>query len=131
MASAPESNLSLLLKGIREARRSLLVNIYEMKSPEIAEALMAKVREGVSVKILEEGQPVGGLSTEARTLNQKIVKVMRSEGTDCAFFEMTSDAGAERRFRFDHAKYIVIDGKSLLIGSENYSSNSLCFFSKR
>jgi hypothetical protein len=34
--------------------------------------------------------------------------------------EMTSKAGP-RRFKYDHAKYAVIDGDSLLIGSENYS----------
>jgi hypothetical protein len=48
---------------------------------------------------------------------------MRAAGNGDRHFEMNSHAtrAKKRRFRFDHAKYAVVDGKSLLVGSENYS----------
>ncbi len=121
IASAPLSNLELTLSAIRSAKYSLHINIYEFTSPEIAEAIIDKIRSGVHVSILEEGQPVGGMSAAGRGIQVQIVQAMRARHTKNRFYEMTSKAGGKRRFRFNHAKYIVVDEESLLIGSENYT----------
>ncbi len=129
-AEAPTSNLALTLKAIRSAKQHLQINIYEMTSPQIADAIIAQVRAGVRVEILAEGQPVGGLSTVARGVQSQIAQAMIASRPDDHFYVMTSRASATpgssrpsnpRRFRFNHGKYALIDGRSLLIGSENYS----------
>ncbi len=45
-----------------------------------------------------------------------------SNRADNRYWVMTGDGAVNgRRYRYDHAKYIVIDDKNVLIGSENYS----------
>lgn len=122
VSSAPESDLALTLKAIKSAQRSIHLNIYELTSADIANALIQKIRSGVLVQILEEGQPVGGLSAAAKGIQQELSQAMRTYGHPSdRFYEMRSQPGIKRRFRYDHGKYAVIDGQSLLIGSENYS----------
>jgi phosphatidylserine/phosphatidylglycerophosphate/cardiolipin synthase-like enzyme len=83
-----------------------------------------KIDAGLHVEILLEGQPVGGISKPEKALQTKLVKAMADQSDD-HFYVMTSKARASnRRYRYDHAKYVVVDGKSLLIGSENFSENS-------
>jgi hypothetical protein len=108
------------VSAIQSAQQSILLNIYELTSPQIADALLKRIQAGVQVEIIEEGQPVGGLPAAGLTLQKQLVQAMRLHGAD-HLFEMTSKAQGKRRFHFDHAKYSVIDGSALLIGSENYS----------
>jgi len=119
VADAPESNLDLTTAAILSAQKNLLINIYELTSPQVADAIISQVKAGVRVQILEEGSPVGGLSAAAVGVQSQIVQAMRGRPGDL-LFQMSSNGG-KRRFRFDHAKYVVVDGASLLIGSENYS----------
>ncbi len=122
VSEAPTSNLALTVSAIKSAHQSIQLNIYEMTSPEIADALMSQIRAGVHVEILEEGQPVGGMSATGKGIEAQIVQSMGQSGTGNHFYVMTSkETSAKRRFHFDHAKYAVIDNAHLLIGSENYS----------
>jgi phosphatidylserine/phosphatidylglycerophosphate/cardiolipin synthase-like enzyme len=120
VATAPENTLPLVLSVIQSAHHSLLVNIYELASPEIAQALIDQVNRGVHVEILQEGEPVGGISAAARGLHVRIAQAMQKH-PGCRYVEMRKSAGRSRRFHFDHAKYIVVDQSALLLGSENYS----------
>ncbi len=121
VSNAPDSDLDLILKAIQSAKKSILVNIYEFTSNDIANALLEKIQEGVRVEILQEGDPVGGMSEKAREIQDRLSDGMRRAKQSNHYYEMTKQAGGPRRFRWDHAKYIVIDGASLVIGSENYS----------
>ncbi len=130
VAYAPQTTLSLLLHAVESARRSILVNIYEFTSPEIAAALIAKINEGVRVEVLLEGEPVSGIKPDGRVIQAEIVKAMKRARTGCRFYEMRaaqvpgSPSTGKRRYRFDHAKYMVIDNENVLVGSENYGSSS-------
>ncbi|MGZ3650053.1 MAG: phospholipase D-like domain-containing protein [Bdellovibrionota bacterium] len=122
VAEAPGSNLALTVEAIQSARQSIFLNIYELTSPEVADALIRQIGAGVQVQILEEGQPVGGMSAAAKGIESQIVQAMQQARGNDHFFVMTSKGTAgKRRFHFDHAKYAVIDDVNLLIGSENYS----------
>jgi len=121
---APQTSLKLLLHAVESARKTLQVNIYELTSPEIAAALIAKVKEGVRVEVLLEGQPVSGMKPEGRAIQKEIVKAMKRAKNGSHFYEMTAPLtpGVKRRYRYNHAKYMIIDGARILVGSENYSS---------
>lgn len=128
VADAPSNDYTLLLKSIQGAERSITVNIYELTSPEIANALQERIDAGIHVEILEEGQPVGGMSADGRAIQRRLVQSMRNavknQRARDHFYEMTSRQKGnriKRRYRFDHAKYAVIDSSRVLIGSENYS----------
>lgn len=124
VADSPRSNLILALQAILSAKKSIVMNAYELTSYEIADALIQKIEEGVRVQILQEGQPVGGMIPEGLDIQKKIVKAMeRNASTQVhGYWVMTSKTPkGKRRFRFNHAKYIIVDEKGVLVGSENYS----------
>jgi len=122
LPSRPADNLDLTLSAINRAHRSLKVNIYQLSSAPIVSALKAKIAEGLSVQILEEGQPVGGLSAGERASRDDLAHAFAQNSARTSFFrEMSSHGSEPRRFRFDHAKYVVADDKAVLIGSENYT----------
>lgn len=125
VSESPKNNLELTLSAIQSAKKSLFINIYEFTSDVIADAIMKKIDEGVRVEILEEGQPVGKMSAKGIDLKDRIVAAMerRSSFATDRFYLMTSEANKSgvRRFRYDHAKYLIVDEKELVVGSENYS----------
>lgn len=121
VAVAPDNTLPLILQAIGNAKKSLQVNIYELASPEVAKALIDQIHRGVQVQILQEGEPVGGVSAAARGLHAQIAQAMEAHPGCCSYGEMHKGAGGTRRFHYDHAKYIVVDQTALLLGSENYS----------
>ncbi|MFM8269841.1 MAG: phospholipase D-like domain-containing protein [Pseudomonadota bacterium] len=124
VSESPRSNLVLSLRAILSAKKSIVMNAYELTSYDVAEALIQKLNEGVRVELLQEGQPVGGLTPEAKDIQKKIVKAMEANsGSQIhGYWVMTSETPkGKRRFRYNHAKYIIIDEKGVMVGSENYS----------
>lgn len=119
VSNAPQNDLSLTLNAIESAQKSIYLNIYELSSVEIADALLAKIQAGVQVVILEEGSPVGGISATAKAIEGSLSRAMQNRAQD-HFYQM-GNGSQGRRYHFDHAKYAVIDQDYLLIGSENYS----------
>lgn len=126
-AHAPGSNQTLALETIRSARTSLLINLYELTEPNIADAIEERIRAGVRVEILQEGHPVGGFSAVGRGIQSRLVQVMNeTNGGGDRYFQMDPpENGSRRRYRFDHAKYMVVDGGALWIGSENFSPSGM------
>lgn len=127
MAEAPTTSLELTAGSLQKAKKEILLNIYELTSPEIVDVLVERLQKKIVVRILQEGQPVGGLTPEARKLQDRIVKAMRRAKNGSQLLEMTSKASTrgKRRFRYDHAKYAVIDNTWLVLGSENYSPGGM------
>jgi phosphatidylserine/phosphatidylglycerophosphate/cardiolipin synthase-like enzyme len=116
LSYAPDTDLSLTVRSIQSAKQSIYLNIYELTSPDITNALLERLHAGVHIEILEEGSPAGGLSPAGKGIQSQLVHAMMASGHGSRFYEMTGQAG-NRRYNFDHAKYAVIDGESLLIGS--------------
>jgi phosphatidylserine/phosphatidylglycerophosphate/cardiolipin synthase-like enzyme len=124
VSESPSSNLVLSLRAILSAQKSIVMNAYELTSYDVADALIQKINEGVRVELLQEGQPVGGLVPEAKDIQKKIAKAMEANSSSQlhGYWVMTSETPkGKRRFRYNHAKYIVIDEKGVMVGSENYS----------
>lgn len=119
-AEAPTNDLGLTIDIIESAQTSILVNSYELTSTEITNALLDRINAGIPVTILQEGQPTGGFSGASKKVEAQLVDAMNKQSGD-HYYLMTS-ATKKRRYRYDHAKYMVIDGAQLLLGSENYSA---------
>lgn len=111
---SPDSSFGVLEGAVAQARREILVNAYELTYPGIGDLLIAARHRGVSVTVLLEGGPVGGISREEEAtcaaLNQSGIPL----------FRMTTTTAAHARYRYNHAKYLVIDGQDLLISTENF-----------
>lgn len=122
LANSPKNNLALTLSAIRSAKKSLLINIYEFTEPAIADAIIERIQAGIHVEILQEGQPVGGIQASAREIERRLLEAMSGSHSGDRYLMMkAASREVQRRFRFDHAKYVVVDGEALLVSSENYS----------
>jgi phosphatidylserine/phosphatidylglycerophosphate/cardiolipin synthase-like enzyme len=111
---APDCSYEVFGAAVAGAEREILVNVYEFTDEKMAEDLIAARERGVTVTVLLEGGPVGGVSSEGRAvagaLNRSGIPVLA----------MTTTGAAHAKYRYDHAKYLVIDGRTVLLGSENF-----------
>jgi len=111
---SPDSSFGVLEGAISGARREILVNAYELSHPGIGDLLVSARQRGVSVQVLLEGGPVGGITPG----EQVVCTALNRSGIPV--FAMATTATAHARYRYDHAKYLVIDGESLVISTENF-----------
>jgi phosphatidylserine/phosphatidylglycerophosphate/cardiolipin synthase-like enzyme len=111
---SPDSSLTVFSRAVASAQNQVLVNVYELSSANITGALIDAENRGVDVEILLEGGPVGGISAEEKAaiwrLNQGGIPV----------YEMTTSESGHAPYRYDHAKYVVIDDRAVLVTSENF-----------
>lgn len=116
--AAPDCAYEVFSSTVASAEHEILVNVYEFTSPAMAEDLISARERGVAVTVLLEGGPVGGIPPEERAiagcLNRSGIPVLA----------MTTTDAAHAKYRYDHAKYLVIDGNRILIGSENFKPGS-------
>jgi len=110
---SPDSSYEALNTALDDADSEVLLNVYEFTDARTAERLATLSREGVSVRVLLEGGPVGGISDEERAVAGLLTEAGAWVGM------MTSTDEAHARYRFDHAKYMVIDDEAVLVMSEN------------
>ena len=114
---SPDNSNKVFLQAVASANRTVHVNVYEFSSRVMAQALTDAHERGVDVSILVEGGPVGGISPEEKaviwTMNQSGIPV----------YQMTAAGGQKAPYRFDHAKYLVIDNRAVLLTSENFKTS--------
>lgn len=116
---SPDSTYQVMEEAISSAESSILVSVYECTHPAIGELLLDAHRRGVSVRFLLEGSPVGGVSPEQAHL----LTVLNQTGIPVDY--MGVSGGERSRYRFLHAKYLIIDSTSLLMTSENIKESGI------
>ncbi|MDR2854731.1 MAG: phospholipase D-like domain-containing protein [Methanomicrobiales archaeon] len=109
---SPDSSRAELLRAITEAKKSLLLNAYEISDQEVAEALCTAHTNGVSVRVLVEGGPVGGISSEGHSVLNRLNQC----GTEV---KQVGGGQVHSPYRFNHAKYLTVDNRCVLVTSEN------------
>jgi len=118
---SPDCALEPVLRSIDGARESVRVCVYELSSPRFARALGAAVDRGVSVRVLVEGKPVGGMS-EAQVA---ALSWLEGVGADVAVVDGVIAEGVARHIGALHSKYVVVDRSVAIVGSENFVDPSL------
>ena len=116
---SPDCSYEVFAGAIGSARQSIDANVYEFTHPGIARMLVEAAGRGVAVDLLLEGGPVGGISAEEKA----VVSYLTGNGVPVRV--MTTQGDAHARYRFDHAKYLVIDGESVLVTSENFKESGV------
>ncbi len=111
---SPDCSDDMISFAINQASDELLLNVYELSSPAIGELLAEAQARGVDIKILVEGGPVGGISQE----ENEVIRNLSKNGVPVNVM-MSSDT-APAPYRYDHAKYMVIDRRAILLTSENF-----------
>ncbi|MFO8132776.1 MAG: phospholipase D-like domain-containing protein [Thermoplasmatota archaeon] len=111
--ASPDSAFSVVKEEIANATDSLYINLYTFTNPWLCDAVCAAAARNVSVTLLLEGQPVGGLSIEQRYMAARIA----GAGGDVRY--MYHGEG-RRRYRYNHAKYAVVDNSTAIVTSANW-----------
>lgn len=121
IAVAPDNAYHALLNQLNGARHSIDIETHTFENVAIAEALIDAEYRGVDVTVLLEGAPSGGLPDQEKYNCQRL----EAAGGACWFMISDDDLDIADRYRFLHAKFVLIDGQRVIIGSENLSPNSL------
>lgn len=110
---------------LKDAQRSIWMDVFLLGGSEglkLAELLVAKVREGVDVRIIHD--PGYGL---AGTANAQIVPVIRyllANGVQVksypiAYLPRRKGHPLANRFQIDHNKFVIIDQHTAMVGTMN------------
>jgi len=116
IAIGPDHLYEIISRHISSAQQSLKLAAYSLDNISLALTIAEKAKQGVSVTVLLEGEPVGGIAPESK----QAIKLINEAGGQVYFM-----AGSLRRYRFHHAKYGIIDGHIALLGSENFSARGM------
>ncbi|MFC3193074.1 cardiolipin synthase [Marinicella sediminis] len=112
-----EEKFPRLLKDIQAATQSIHLEYYifrfDQVGNELLQALICKVKEGVTVRFIYDDY--GSLG-----LNQSVLKRMRAHGIEAwPFSELSLFAFTDRLNYRNHRKIVVIDGQIAYIGGIN------------
>jgi cardiolipin synthase len=111
---SPDSSSEVFSYAVNQASEEVLLNVYEFSSPLMADTLITARERDVDIKIIIEGGPVGGISPEGK----EVIRELTDHGIPVSM--MVSRKGEPAPYRYDHAKYMVIDRRAILLTSENF-----------
>ncbi len=111
---SPDCSDEVFASLISRASGDIRLNVYEFSSPAMAESLAEARKRGVDVRMLIEDGPVGGIGAEEKAALWKVNQ------SGIPMYAMISSQNAHAPYRYDHAKYVVADGSSVLVVSENF-----------
>ncbi|MDT8356880.1 MAG: phospholipase D-like domain-containing protein [Methanomicrobiaceae archaeon] len=114
---SPDCSQEVILQAIDGAEREILANVYEFTDAAIARSLAGASLRGIQTEVLLEGGPVGGIAAD----EQYIVGILSEAGV--GMYQMTTTEEAHAKYRFNHAKYLVIDDDTVLVTSENFKES--------
>nr|WP_303647508.1 phospholipase D-like domain-containing protein [Haloarchaeobius amylolyticus] len=104
----PDSRVPL--DAIHDAEERVLLAGYTFTSARVTDALVAAAERGVTVRVLVDGAPVGGVSEHQVARLDRLVRA----GVAVRVLD-----GPRARYDFHHAKYAVADDRALVL-TENW-----------
>ena len=120
---APDNLYENVRAVISQAQTSIRYEGYTFNNADLGLALAARAAAGVSVTVLLEGDPTGGIGDQEKWICQQI----ETAGGQCWF--LIDDANAvpplHARYVDQHAKFMLVDDRWLLTGSEDLDYTSM------
>jgi phosphatidylserine/phosphatidylglycerophosphate/cardiolipin synthase-like enzyme len=118
----PDNAYEPIRKQIESAKHSIYIEVYTFEHAALAEIIAAKARAGVDVRILLEG----GLRTTGITDQEKwCCQQVEMTGGRVYFVAQNPDDRIYARYGNQHAKFIIIDNRTLIMGSDNLGYGSI------
>ncbi|MDR0778943.1 MAG: phospholipase D-like domain-containing protein [Methanomassiliicoccaceae archaeon] len=113
----PDSKGDPVFHALEKASREVVISMYVFDHREIISLLVALLNKGVSVKILLEGSPGGGVPD----LEVRYMTALSEKGAEVHVLKNTS---GYKRYDLLHNKYAVIDSETVVMTSENWRESS-------
>jgi len=118
---SPDCSFEVIVNELRKANESIYFNIYEFTNPFLCEELISALKRNVSVFIFLEGGPIGGIDDREKFILNRI----SNNGGKIRFIVNDPEKNVYDRYRFDHAKYLVIDNFTVIIESCNWAKTGI------
>ena len=99
-----------IISFIDSAKQSLDIEMYVFTSDKILQALKRASDRGVQVRIILEKRVIN-------SDNQKNYNELKVYGVNVKW--------ASQEYALTHAKFMILDGKTMLVGSHNFSENAM------
>jgi len=113
---APDNAYQVVLDAVRSAEETIELELYTLEHYGLVTELVQQAQHGVSVTVLLEGSPAGGVADQELWACQQL----HATGNGRCYFLVSSDTlRIHSRYTFLHAKSIILDRKRLLVGSQN------------
>lgn len=114
--TSPDCSLDVVMDVLSGAETSIRLCAYELSSSPVCLLLSDARSRGVDVRVLVDALPAGGMSAA----QVSCISRLASDGVDVRVLGGNMDAGIVRHFGALHAKYVVVDGSTLVALSENF-----------
>lgn len=111
---SPDEGDRPLLSFLGSATATIDLAVYTFTSERIAALLADMAGQGVRIRVLLDGAPVGGIEDA----EHRVVAELLAAGVEVRW--LTGGANVIKRYRYLHAKYAIVDGRAAWIGSENF-----------
>ena len=119
---APDNAYQLMVDTIRSAEESIEVEAYTLKHAGLVTELVQQAQQGISVTVLLEGSPVGGVEDQELWACEMLHATGHGR---CYFMVKFETLDIYHRYKYMHAKFMVVDRERLLVGSQNLTHTSL------
>jgi cardiolipin synthase len=119
---APDSSYESVRAFFQSAQQSILIEGYTFENAHLTGVITdLLINHSVAVTVLLEGGPASGMTDQGRWVCEQIANAGGS------VYLMHNDPAADvhDRYRFQHAKFAIVDGQRVLIGSENFGYNAM------
>jgi uncharacterized repeat protein (TIGR01451 family) len=118
VAVAPDNAYEVIKGYVDRASDFILIEGYTFENAHLIDAVVSRAQAGVTVRVLLEG---GEVTDQERWLGQRLAEA----GGEVYFLHNDDSADIHDRYRNQHAKFIIIDGQNLILGSENFDVSGL------
>ena len=120
IAVAPDGVLNLVSRTLASARHSILVQAYTFESVALYQVISESLRAGVAVTMFLEGHPAFQAQEDA-TMQLWITEHIDAHRNGSVYYLH----GDHTRYRYQHAKFIIVDGQAALVSTENFNPRGM------
>ena len=117
-AVTPDDGFGFLWDLLAGAESSIDASLYTFSNSELLSAIMVARGRGARVRILLDGAPVGGI-----TWDEWIVLQNSAAAIDFRFLVDNTTLDIQERYRFQHAKYAILDNRTVVVSTENWGAS--------
>jgi phosphatidylserine/phosphatidylglycerophosphate/cardiolipin synthase-like enzyme len=119
--TSPDCSYDIIVQTLNNAQESICINLYECTHPYLCDAIINALKRNVTVSMFLEGSPIGGISDEERIFLNRV----HSYGGNIRFIQGSTEQDIYARYTFNHAKYVIIDNKTVIVESCNWASTGI------